>query len=1108
MKPTKFLSILILLSLLLAGLSTPAVTSPLAQGPMISVADLPKVDPAVLDQLAVDGETEFYVILAVRADLSGAAALPTKVAKTTYVFNLLRETARQTQPPLTRYLDQQGLDYRAYYIANMIEVTGDRSAVEWLAARPDVARISVPPDPHQEPVIHDAAPQPERVSAIEWNITRVHAPDVWAMGYHGEGMVVAGNDTGVDYTHPALVNQYRGNLGGGNFNHNYNWWGGAGSPAPVDGDGHGTHTMGTMVGDDGGANQVGMAPGAQWIACAGLGGADTVDCFEFFLAPWDLNHANPDPTKAPDSINNSWYDTSGFDYRPIIQSLNAAGVAVIKSAGNWGPDCDTISPPGNVPEIIATAAFAQGDTIASFSSRGPSSTYGPTILKPEVAAPGVNVRSSVPGGGYDGTYSGTSMAAPHSTGLVALIWSAAPCLRGDVPTTKQIMMETAEAKIDAQCPPFVGHPNDVWGWGILDAEAAVQVAIGYCGGLGGLQGTVTSAKAPLQDVAVRAQAAGGYNKTAYTDAAGLYAMQVLSDTYTVTATKYGYASVVVPGVEITSDMTTTLDIVMTALAVHTVSGYVRDSVSNAPLAAILQFTDAPEPPVSTDPATGYYSIQVAEGTWHLQATAPSHLADTQEVAAYSDVTQDFYLDPLPCILLVDDDGNNPDVRSYYTEALEALGVGYNVWDLATQGDPAAADLIGYKLVIWFNGYPYSGTFTSANEAAVAAYLDTGGNLLFSSQDYLYDAGLTAFGQNYLHISSFTSDVSQTTVTGQNVFAGLGPYTLSYPFTNYSDTVNPDAQAQVAFTGNQGNAAVSYTGAFRTVFLGYPLEAVPLAGRIAILERTLEHFGGCECEAVHDADFSWQPADPDAGEPVRFDGTAAGQEPIGFAWDFGDGSFGTGATVTHTYSYAYYFTAVMTATNACGQDVVSHELYIECLPVEILDVTTEISGCVASFGAELGGTPFFGYVWDFGPFGTSFEGNVTVDFGLSGTYPYTLTVRNCSDNYTDTVTGTVTVECCQEVYGPGFSWEPLSPLEDQEVLFTGIASGTAPITFAWDYGDGTFGAGQTVAHTYAAGGAYTVVMTATNCAGSVATSTQTITVRSKTYIYLPVVVRGE
>ena len=350
MKTRKLLIAIAVLAMLFSGFS----------GSEAVKADWSKVDQRVLDQIDANGMAEFHVVMAVQADLSGAAELDTKVEKTTYVYNLLTRTAAQTQAPLLGFLQAEGVTYESYYIYNMIVVTAGRSTVEWLASRPEVARIVPPPFTQPEPVTHDIVSSGEhtvvlpktsafepasRGESVELNLIRVNADEAWAMGFHGEGMVVAGNDTGVSYTHPALVNQYRGNLGGGNFNHNYNWWGGAGSPAPVDGDGHGTHTMGTMVGDDGGANQIGMAPGAKWIACAGLGGADTVECFEFFLAPWDLNHQNPDPTKAPDAINNSWYDTSGYDYRPIIQNLNAAGVAVIKSAGNWGPGCSTISPP-------------------------------------------------------------------------------------------------------------------------------------------------------------------------------------------------------------------------------------------------------------------------------------------------------------------------------------------------------------------------------------------------------------------------------------------------------------------------------------------------------------------------------------------------------------------------------------------------------------------------------------------------------------------------------------------------------------------------------------------------------------------------------------------
>jgi hypothetical protein len=495
MRIKKLFVVIAVLAMLLSGLSTPSRVR----------ADWSKVDQLVLDQIDLNGTAEFHVVMAFQADTSAAAALKTRVEKITYVFNLLTQTAEATQAPLLAQLKADGIQYESHYIYNFIAATAGRSTVEWLASRPEVARIVSPPDPRKEPLSENIlgnlygpflpseniAASSQSPDGIEWNITRIGAPTVWATGNHGEGMVVGDNDTGVQYNHPALISQYRGNLSGGNFNHNYNWWGGVGNPVPMDWDdsGHGTHTMGTMVGDDGGSNQIGVAPGAEWIACAGIGATDVVTCFEFFLAPWDLDHQNPDPTKAPDSINNSWYDPSPYDYRPIIVNLNAAGIAVIKSAGNYGSGCSTISNPGYVPEIIATAAFGQGDTIAYFSSRGPSSNYGSTILKPEVAAPGVNVRSSVPTNNYT-LMSGTSMAAPHSTALVTLMWSAASCIRGDVPLTRQIMMETAESKISAQCPPFVDHPNDVWGWGILDAPTAVAAAVAYCETVVGIEPSV------------------------------------------------------------------------------------------------------------------------------------------------------------------------------------------------------------------------------------------------------------------------------------------------------------------------------------------------------------------------------------------------------------------------------------------------------------------------------------------------------------------------------------------------------------------------------------------------------------------------------------------
>ena len=200
----------------------------------------------------------------------------------------------------------------------------------------------------------------------------------------------------------------------------------------------------------------------------------------------------------------------------------------------------------------------------------------------------------------------------------------------------------------------------------------------------------------------------------------------------------------------------------------------------------------------------------------------------------------FRTQDIPPILVVDDDDNAPDVRATYTGALDALGLSYDVWDTGnSDNEPDAATLQQYDVVIWFTGDEFGGAAGpgSAGESALGTYLNAGGCYLISSQDYVYDRGVTSFMQNYLGIASATSDVSQTTVTGAAIYAGLGPYTLAYPFTNYSDILNPAGGAATGFNGNQGSAAV-VSGTHKAVFMGFPYEAIPAAGRGPVLSTTL------------------------------------------------------------------------------------------------------------------------------------------------------------------------------------------------------------------------------------------------------------------------------
>src|SRR5204863_256800 len=190
-----------------------------------------------------------------------------------------------------------------FYIVNAILVKGDRQLAETLAARPDVARVTGNPHIHnnlpERGPIEESPLQPGAPATIEPGITYTHAPDVWSLGFRGETILIAGADTGIRWTHDALKPHYRG-WDGVNANHNFNWHDsihdsignpcGNDSPEPCDDYFHGSHTIGTAIGDDGGTNQIGMAPGAKWIGCRNMDEGDGtparyIECMEFFLAP-------------------------------------------------------------------------------------------------------------------------------------------------------------------------------------------------------------------------------------------------------------------------------------------------------------------------------------------------------------------------------------------------------------------------------------------------------------------------------------------------------------------------------------------------------------------------------------------------------------------------------------------------------------------------------------------------------------------------------------------------------------------------------------------------------------------------------------------------------
>ena len=820
----------------------------------------PTIEPELLRALLeAEPDEHFHVIvhLRERADLKAVVGGALSAAEArSRVVSALQATATRSQRPLRAYLEGARTagtvqSYTPFWIVNGVAIHTNRDTVFALAARPEISTvrldhwrqwiaIEIPNPKSQTPNPQSAIRNPQ--STIEWGITRIRADEVWsALHISGTGAVVAGMDTGGDWLHPALQANYRGyNPHGGPSNHTYSWHDATdgGALYPVDDHGHGSHTLGTIVGQDG----IGVAPGAQWIAVKVLNGQGygydswIHEGFQWLLAP------GGNPAKAPDVVNCSWSNDNGHltTFQTDLQALLAAGIFAVLANGNNGPGEGTVGSPASLPEAFAVGATDSDDEVASFSSRGPSPW---DEVRPHVAAPGVNVRSSLPGGVY-GEMDGTSMAAPHVSGIVALLRSVNPTL--SVTRTAFLITSTA-------VPLGAALPNNDTGWGRVDGFAAVA-ALAHPGFI---TGTVTQAGggASIAGAPVAATPhGGGGGGTATTDDDGSYLLALTPITYDVTVSAFGYEPATVWGVGVMTDSTTVMDFSLDALPTGTLRGRITDATTDDPVTANVTVLGTP-----VEATASRYAFTLPVGTYTLRARSLGYrvVTGTAVVADGQATVVNLALPPAPSILLVDSGSWYYESQAgYFHQALDDLAYAYDERTIKHLPDdtPTAADLSLYDVVLW--SAPRDAPGYIGAQDTITGYLSAGGRLLLTGQDVgFWDGGgaidyWNPYYQDYFK-TRYVSDNAQASVLeglGSDIFAGLtitiagsgGADNQSFP--DEIAVADSDAAASVLVYQEDGcgGVRVGTCLGYRVVYLSFGFEGInDRAARREVMSRALD-----------------------------------------------------------------------------------------------------------------------------------------------------------------------------------------------------------------------------------------------------------------------------
>ncbi|MBT3785635.1 S8 family serine peptidase [bacterium] len=694
----------------------------------------PVVDPALQARFLSKKDTDVTVIAKFKAQgpmnkrMRGMS--PSQIQKQKMVIASISQQSLVNQISSLRKKTSDIKKTTSLWINNSMIITAKTSFIRSLAERDDLEKLDLDTELKLWDPIVRSAEKGINTEDSTYGLKKVQAMKVWSeLGINGTGVTVGVLDTGVDSNHENLTGRV---LATKDFVSDY------ADNAANDGHGHGTHCSGTIGGTNAGGKHIGVAPGVNFVVGKIFGdtGSTTVAAIMAGMQWITDPDGNPE-TPGPRVVSNSWGGPLNNRWQEIIDTWNAMGIIPVFAAGNSGPSAGTVGAPGAYKNVISIGATDANDAIARFSSRGPVTYAGETYIKPDVSAPGVDVYSAKPGGGYQ-NMSGTSMATPHTAGVVALMLQADP----EISATRvsEILQETALELGDPGKDPAFGA-------GRINAFDAVKLVL-------------TGGKAKVHidsgDQIASVKVMPG-NKTLHANANGDLTISLPAGTYELTISAFGYFAQTVE-VTVVAKETVELSATLEQSPMFKVSFETQDS-EGVNQNSNVSFVGVPVEGGSTN--GGVLEVEAPGGNYTATIRTLGYQSATVNFSVSANTHVFVALQPLPEYLIIDHDSGK-DYENFYTAAMGAAGLDFDIKE-----EIGADEIAGYQNVVWFTGLNSSATkiATADEQAMLTDYVANGGRLIISGQDVGYALKATSFytgviGANFVKDKSDVKTVSK------------------------------------------------------------------------------------------------------------------------------------------------------------------------------------------------------------------------------------------------------------------------------------------------------------------------------------------------------------